>query len=1102
MNKVKWQLSNSRWVIPGLLSFVILLSCDVAGQSEQSSSTKPFAQLSYRTIGPLGNRTSSMVGVPGDPLVAYIGAAAGGVWKTEDGGTHWEPIFDGEDVQAIGAITLDPSNPNTVWVGTGEGDQIRPWAAMGDGVYKSTDAGHTWVHVGLDKTGHIGHITVDPKDSNVVYVCSIGELYKPSHEQGIFKSIDGGKTWKKSLFVNDNTGCSSITMDPQDPNTLFAGMWQMQIRPWNLGHGGLGSGVYVSHDAGATWKKLTGHGLPAASTVVGKTAVQVAPSDPKRVYALIEESVTPRFYRSDDGGQNWTLAHQGHIISMRAPYFNHFGVDPKNADKIMFVSVNYNLSMDGGRTLEVLPPESLAAGGDNHAVWFDPKDPNRVMIANDGGGSISRNGGKTWHRVVLPIAGMYDVRVDNDVPYHVMGNRQDGPSYWGPSNNLARPGFFSRGITAGDWKNIGGCESGISTPEPDDSSIIWSGCFDGQVSRADLKTGESRMVSPWPEATYGWAPKDTKYRWEWFPPFAISPFKPHAKYVGANVVFKSTNEGQSWSVISPDLTTNDKSHQQDSGLPGAHDNPPGTYDGSVLYAIDVSPVKPGIIWTGSSDGQINITEDDGAHWTNVTKNIPDLPPWGIVTGVHPSPFLAGGACLTVSFQQTGNYNPHVYRTSDFGATWTSISDGLPKTMNSTARVCREDPVRKGMLYLGLDDGTFVSWDDGAHWTSLRLNLPATPVFGLVIQPHYSDLVLGTYGRGFWILDDISPLREWPEVQQSAFHLFKPRPVYRYRHVEVQVPADANSNVIGQNPPAGADLNFYLQAPAKDVTISITGPKGEAVRTLHVQGKAGINRVWWDLRYDKATPLELVTPPPGQPWVKPTNKPTAQWIRNPPVPTASGLPTRPYVSYGNFRGDALVTPGDYNVSIEADGKKLSAPITVMNDPHTQGSVQDIAQGTAFLLQVRSELTQMAEMVNNLELIRLRNHKVQDTLRNQNQDGLLKQAVSFDQDVVKVENNFVDMNLTGQSEDSFRNPMRLYGRLADLADQVNLSSWGGNGANLPPTDSVLAVHKVLQKQLAEFTQTYNQFVSKNVPAYDAKIKATGLFVSGSSTANGSR
>lgn len=1097
MNRVRGIFGKGKSLSLWTVLFILLFGCSSAAEPQTPSVNGPFAQLHYRTLGPIGNRADAMIGVPGNPLVAYIGAAAGGVWKTTDGGTHWKPIFDREDVQAIGTIALDPSNPETVWVGTGEHDQIRPWVAMGNGIYKSTDGGRTWQHMGLVQTGHIAKIIVDPHDSNVVYVCAAGQFYKPSHEQGIFKSTDGGATWKQVHFVNQDTGCSGLSMDPRDPSTLFAGVWQVQIRPWNLMDGGTASGVYVTHDAGATWKKLTGHGLPAANVVLGKVAVQVAPSDPSRVYALIEESVTPRFYRSDDGGKTWALAYQGHVISMRSPYFNHFGVDPKNENKIIFVSVHYSVSLDGGYTLTPLKDASEIASGDMHSVWFDPTNPNRIMIASDQGGNVSLNGGMSWKHVVLPIAGIYDVRVDDDVPYHVMGNRQDGDPFWGPSNSLTAHNNFGGGITAGDWKNLGGCESGISTPEPENPNIVWSGCFDGQVSVNYMKTGEARVVSPWPEGTYGWAPKDTKYRWEWFPPLAISHFKPYAVYVGANVVFKTTNMGQSWTVISPDLTTNDKSHQQNSGLPGAYDNPPGTYDGSVLYAISTSPVKPGIIWTGSSDGQINVTQDGGANWTNVTKNVPDLPPWGIVTGIHPSPFDAGTAYLTVSFQQTGDYNAYVYKTTDFGRTWTSISQGLPHTMNSTARVCREDPVRKGMLYLGLDDGTFVSWDDGTHWTSLRLNMPAAPVFGLVIQKRYSDLVEGTYGRGFWILDDISPLRDWPEAQKSDFYLFKPRPVYRYRALFVKVAADANSNVIGQNPPPGEDINFYLKAPAKDVIISITGADGQPVRTLRMRGETGINRIWWNLRYDGATPLRLVTPPPGQPWVKPgmphLYPAAAMQPGELPVALPNPLPTRPYNSYGVYAGNPLVTPGTYTVTVEADGKKLSAPITVLNDPHTTGTIQDIAQDTQFLLQVRSELSKIADMVNTLELIRLRTHTVEGALRDKGEDNLLRQAVSFEQEAVKVENNFVDMNLTGRHEDSFRNPMRLYGRLGYLAQQVDSDQWAGNSANLPPTASVLAVHKVFQRRLAEFTQDYDKFISETLTAFNATLKPAGLSVS---------
>ncbi|HEV2385627.1 MAG TPA: hypothetical protein VGS20_00075 [Candidatus Acidoferrales bacterium] len=1079
-----------RWCVAAAALCAASATIILPGRGQQSAGaaeTNPLAALRFRFVGPVGNRAAAVVGEPGNPAVAYVGAASGGIWKTDDGGVNWRPIFDHTDVAAIGALAIAPSEHNIVWAGTGEPWVIRPDYPMGDGVYKSTDAGRSWQHMGLEQTGRVARIVIDPHDANRLFVCAPGQLYKPAQQQGIFRTLDGGKTWQQVLFVNDQTGCSEMAMSPNDPNTLFAGMWQAQIRTWNLMSGGTGSGVYASRDGGSTWTKLSGHGLPAADHPLGKVAVAFAPSDPNRVYALLQDT-TPGLYRSMDGGRTWTLVNQQHQMTERSSYYTRFAVSPDNENLLYFVSVAYSLSVDGGQTIfqpgmhfENGRPQPDASGqasggGDNHDVWIDPTNANRIMVANDGGATISLNHGRSFQRVVLPIAQIYHVYADDEIPYHVMGNRQDGDSYRGPSRTLTGGFFGGGGITAGEWTATGGCESGFAVPDPADSNIVWSGCYDGMLTRMDFRTGQARDVTVWPDAAYGWAPADVKYRWHWTFPIAISPHDHNRVYVGSQVVHVTTDGGQSWQVISPDLTLNDKSHQQPSGGV-SHDNLM-TFDGATLYSIAESPVKASVIWTGSNDGQVNVTQDGGAHWTNVTKNIPDLPAWGTVWNIEPSHFEAGAAYITVNFEQVGNYDAYVYKTADFGRSWKFISGSIPKSMNSSAHSVIEDPVRQGMLYLGTDNAIYVSWDDGGSWTHLRNNFPPAPVYWLALQPRFNDLVVATYGRGIWILDDVTPLRDYDRAQQQDVYLFKPRSAYRFRRVDAIRSNDEGSHVIGQNPPAGADLDFWLKSPEKNIEISILGAKNQVIRTIKTDGHAGLNRVWWNLRYESAAAARLRTPPPDAAWVK--NGPEG-WR-----PIVAWSTTDPMLG-------PIAAPGSYTVRLKAGQKELTAPLDVLPDPHSLGNADTIRAQVAFLLEVRGELNDAAGTINHIEWTRKQLADLAVMLGEQGTKyaAVIQAAKDLDAKAAAAEGKLVDIHLTGAREDSFRNPMRLYGKLATLYGGVDGDSGsGGGGADLGPTAQETAVNAELKQQLAAASSEFKQLTDSATPAFNSLLKQNHL------------
>lgn len=1027
------------------------------GATTPLDNSNPLAQLHFRFIGPTGNRAIAVVGVPGNPLVAYVGAASGGLFRTTDG-ISWQPIFDGQDVSSVSALAIAPSAHNIIWAGTGETFLIRAWHAMGDGVYKSLDGGDHWQHMGLDKTGHIARIVINPTNPNIVFACALGEAYKSNPERGVYRTEDGGKTWDLVLKgANDDTGCSDIAMDAHDSDTLFAGMWQVDIKTWNLNSGGPGSGVFVSHDGGSTWNRIVGHGLPPnADGPIGKVAVGVAPSNPKRVYALLQQD-TAVLYRSDDGGYNWTAVNRDHAIAERSPYYTRFGISPDDENLLYFPSVSWSVSRDGGLTID---RTATPAGGDLHDVWIDPLDPNRVMTAQDSGASISMNRGLTYDHVSLPIAQIYHVYADNDIPYHVLGNKQDDGSNEMPSNSLGGS------ITSHGY---GGCESGFGIPDPTDSNIIYSGCYDGQLDRMDLRTGQLRSVDPWPEATYGWAPSDVRDRWNWTFPVAISPEDHNKIYVGSQFVYVSTDGGTSWKRISPDLTTNTRDHEGNAG--GVAFDNLMTFDGCLLYSISESPVQAGIIWAGSNDGQVNVTRDGGGTWTNVTKNIPNLPPWGTIDNIYPSTYAAGTAFISVDLQMVGNYDPYIYKTTDYGATWKQISGNIPKSVSSFVHFVMEDPVRPGMLYAGTDNALYVSWDDGATWTHLRNNLPPAPVYWLTIQPHFNDLDIATYGRGIYILDDVNSLRQYQQSVSSGSgpQLYPIRDAYRFR-----ARADNDSGPGGgrgdagggENPPYGGNIDYYLDQPSNNVQIAIADASGQTLRSVRVAGQKGLNRYWWDLRSEGPHEIQYLVSPPGEPWVP------AQ---------------RPFVDWDHMPAGPKVVPGTYTVKLTVGGNPAGTQtIKVLADPQTLGTQQTMQAERDFLLKLEGEWNDTVDLINHMERTRRQVEDLQNLLATDPKAGpVLAASKTLSQQAQDAEGTLVDILITGHSEDAFRHPMMLEGMIAQIASELD-----SKGADLAPTDEQIAVNNLLVERLARDKAQVEAVINNDTPAFNALLRSNGF------------
>lgn len=1017
-----------------------------------------FGNLRFRFIGPEGNRTIAMAGVAGDPMTTYIGAASGGLWKTSDGGISWNPIFDAQDVSSIGSVAITPTNPDIIWVGTGETFVIRPAHAMGDGIYKSEDGGKTWINMGLEKTGRIGRILVHPTNPDIVYAAALGHTYGPQQERGVFKTTDGGKTWNRIFFVDENTGAAELAMDPKNPDRLLVGMWSIHINTWGLNSGGPGGGVYRTLDGGDTWEPLSKKGLPGGEDhPVGKTAVAISHSSPNIVYALFEIE-SPALYRSEDFGDSWTLQTRNHDIAERAPYYTRMAVSTADPNELYFASVKFSISKDGGKTIE----SGYSAGGDNHDIWVDPTNADRLMVAHDGGASISMNHGKTFQRIVLPIAQMYHVAVDDKIPYNVYGNRQDGYSYMGPSNS--KQGYIPLGL----WKGVGGCESGFAQPDPFDNDIVWSGCYDGGLQRYNVKTGHARDVRVWPEAGYGWEPGKLKYRWHWNFPLAFSPHTKHRVYVGSQYVHKSDDGGQSWQVISPDLTLNDKTHQQNSG--GIAVDNLMTFDGSVLFSIVESTLEPGLIWTGSNDGQVQLTKDGGTTWTNVTSNIPDLPKWGTIANIEASRYKKGSAYITVDLHQMGDFDPYVYKTEDYGQTWKLISDTVPKSVHSFAHVIKEDPKREGMLYLGVDNGLYISHDDGEHWMRLRNNLPPAPVYWLEIQERFDDLVVGTYGRGYYIMDNISPLREYDmDAKDKEAHLFSLRPVYRFQDVQ-SIKTDGPSLNSGTNPAYGAEINYFLKdSTDQKIEIQILTMEDEVVRTLEGKNKPGVNRVMWNLRYEPTYKPKLQTSPPGRPWVQ-----------------LNGEGWRPLVTWDLdlMRGQygPKVVPDNYKVKLVIGNKEYIRELEVLKDPSTEGNLEDIQKQVAFSLELRDAMNLAVTMINDIEAIRV---ELNDIIPKLSRSADRKKAEELRAMAIAIAGSLYDIHLTGAREDAFRSPIKLYGRLSALASDI-----GGFGADFKPTDQQQEVYAIFNERLKEVDAKFKKFITVEVEQLNSRLKQSEL------------
>ncbi|MCU1265592.1 MAG: glycosyl hydrolase [Acidobacteria bacterium] len=998
--------------------------------------------LKYRNIGPAwGGRVSRSAGVPGDPSTYYVASASGGVWKSTDGGITFKSIFDDQPISSIGSIAVAPSDPNVIYVGSGEAN-IRGNVAAGNGIYRSVDAGKTWTHV-WNQEGQIGTMAVDPRNADVAFAAVLGHAFGPNPERGVYRTKDGGKTWQQILKKDNDTGASDVALDPSNPNIVFAGLWQARRRPWDLTSGGPGSGLYVSRDGGDSWKQLTEKGLPKG--VWGKIGVAVAPSDGRRVYALIEAEEGGLF-SSEDGGDSWSRASGDHLLRERAWYYSTLTVNPSNPNEVWCPQVPMLKSIDAGKTFTMVKG---IAHGDNHDIWIDPKNPRRIVGSSDGGVNISVDGGETWYAAALPIGQFYHVAVDSRTPFHVAGALQDIGTAQGPSNSLRRGGIRNT-----DYHRVGGGEAGWVVSDTSDPNIVYAGEYGGYISRYDDRTHQARNVGIYPEDGSGHGAEDLRVRFQWTAPIAVSPHDAKVIYHGGNVLYKTANGGQSWTAISPDLTRNDKSKQKYSGGPITGDMT-GVEVFDTIFVIAESPAQKDLIWVGSDDGLVHVTRDGGKNWKNVTRGMSGIPEWGTVSMIEPSGTQAGTAYVVVDAHRLDDMHPYLYKTTNFGESWTRLDSKLPQDVYLHS--VRIDPARPEILYLGAERGVAFSNDGGVSWRSLKLNLPTVAVHDLLVKDN--SLVLGTHGRSFWIFDHLSVLRDLsPKSTGSQAGLFTISDAVRWRWHSG--PPDKWA---GENPPRGAVIYYWLKESVKDdIKIEILDSENHVVNTLSSKPKtppgidddlaeaeeaakkaalskdAGVHQAVWDLTFEGSELVQNAKLDAGDPSVGP-----------------------------------MVLPGTYSVRLTAGGQSVTAPLLVVPDPRVQLSAEDLRAQVSMATAARDDITGLALMIRQLRSLRQQLSARNDLLKgNSRATNLIKDSESL---IAKLD--ALEAKLHNPKAEivydilAMRGGARLYSRLSYLYDSVTDSDG-------PPTQGAKEVYADQKRELESYGAEFKQLISTDL------------------------
>ena len=987
--------------------------------------------LRWRQVGPFrGGRVVAVAGHPARSQVFYFGSTGGGVWMTEDAGWNWHNVSDGFfNTASVGAIAVAESDPNVIYAGMGE-SCIRGNVAHGDGVYRSDDGGKTWRHGGLGDSRHIARVRVHPRDANLVYAAVLGHLYGPNEERGVFRSSDGGRTWTRSLFRGDRAGAADLSMDATNPRVLYAAIWEAYRTPSELSSGGPRSGLFKTTDGGDSWVELTDNrGLPGG--LKGRIGVTASPALPDRVWAIIEAE-EGGIFRSDDAGTTWARLNDEHEPRQRPFYYSHIFADPADAETVYVANLDLWKSTDGGRTFA----KRSAPHGDHHDLWIDRNDPRRIIDGSDGGASVSLTGGDTWSTIYnQPTAEMYHVTTDNRIPYRIYGAQQD-------NSTISLPSASAHGaIMANTYYDVGGSESGYIAVHPDDPDIIYGGIFQGMLTRYDHRTGEVRDITVWPQNLAGWGAQALKYRFQWTFPIVLSPHDPHVLYTTGNHVFRTTNEGASWDVISPDLTRNDPAKLGPSGGPVTKDNV-GTEYYCTIFAFCESPVKAGVLWAGSDDGLVHVSTDGGKNWRNVTPKA--LPEWALISIIEASPHDPGAAYVAATRYRLDDLRPYIFKTADYGATWEPAVRGLAD--NLITRAVREDPARRGLLYAGTEAGVFVSLDDGGHWTPLRNGLPVSPAHDLVVK--HDELVVATHGRSFWILDDLTPLRQLAgEGASGGIHLFAPRATTRIRRRSlslrkggprlygrtggfgVTARATADGPVLldaGQNPPAGVVVHYYFrEQPSEEVKLTFLDAKDRVLREFSSKDAAPERRsgAAYALTGDEQNPTV------------PAERGANRFVWNMRLPGAREVPNA--ALWFGFLGGPVVLPGEYKVRLTAGREVLTKPFEIVKDPRLTVTERDLQEQFQFLLGVRDTLSGVNGAV--LSARDIRDQIKQWVARAEGlrgADALAGPARELTTELDRIEDELIQWRAEA-FEDVFHFPVRLNNQIATVADLMNMA-----------------------------------------------------------------
>lgn len=1028
------------------LPLLFCLLCQAAAAAWDESKLEG---LKWREVGPYrGGRSAAVAGIPQDRETYYFGSTGGGVWKTTNGGGDWKNVSDGFFGGSIGAVAVSAWDPNVIYAGTGE-VTVRGNVSVGNGIWKSTDAGRTWTNVGLESSQRIPRIRIHPQDPDTVYAAVMGDLFGANEERGVFRSTDGGKTWQKILYVNDQVGAVDLAMDPTNPRILYATTWRVIRTPYSLESGGEGSKIWKSTDGGDHWQSISeNEGMPKPP--LGISGISVSRSNPDNLFAIIE-AADGGVFRSTDAGKTWKRVNKERKLRQRAWYYTRIEADPVEEDVVYVMNVNFHRSKDGGKTFEKI----ATPHGDNHDLWIDPGDPKRMIEANDGGAQVSFDGGENWSvQSNQPTAQIYRVSTDNAFPYRLLGAQQDNSAL-----RIRSRSAFDDAIGERDWEPTAGGESGHVVARPDDPDIVYGGSYSGYLIRYDHRNGDVRAINVWPDDPMGWGAAELKYRFNWNFPILVSPHDPDTLYAAGNVLFKTTDEGQTWQAISPDLTRNIKAKQGPSGGPITKDNTSVEYYGTI-FAVAESPLRAGVIWAGSDDGMVHVSRDGGQSWQDVTPK--GLPTEIQVNSIEAHPFEAGGLYLAATAYKNDDFQPYLYKTTDYGKHWERITTGIPD--DHFTRVIRADTEQRGLLFAGTEFGVYLSRDDGKNWRSMQLNLPLTPVTDLALKE--GNLVAATQGRGFWILDDVEILRQADEaVFREQQHLFRPAPVWRLR-----TGADENPEDMGSNPPDGVPLYYWLaEEPAKDskISLEIADRNGAVIRTFtpkpaekndkeepllgdddrQLEVKKGLNLFVWNLRY-----------------------PSVEKFKD-------------LVLWNNSLKGMRAVPGDYRATLRIGDSEQTVDFEVRADPRLHATPADYAAQYEFVSGINRKLTETHNAVTRIREARTQLSAIEKRVEGDDRfTGLLEAARALETRLGDIEETLYQTKMESP-QDPLNFPIRLNDKLAGV---MALAAIGDH----PPTDSAIAVRDELVAAIDAALAQLNEVFSNDIAAFNQQAAEAGL------------